>query len=355
MQADQNFEVIILGYDKRRIAGGVITVTDVLLENLPNVRLHPVKHCYQPAMLDAWLYVVSFLKFVGIVIARRKAIVAHLIVGSRGDRVRAVPILLLCALFRVPQCIQYHKNVGGLVFKLGSARDRLLDRFYRLCDLHVFISPTLRREFLEMAPGVGESSVINNALPQAWMGLQVAAMQDRDIDLVFFGRWNAEKGIDVLLGYLQNTAREIRCEIYSDHIPGNRIRNAVVKPWVREEEVRSILKRARLLVLPSYYEAYPTVILEALACGTPFVASNVGGIPDIAAESEGGLVVEPGDSTALGKAIETVLNDPADWSRRSRLGWEWVNRTCNVGRVVSLWRETYAALAEPHRTKEEVL
>jgi glycosyltransferase involved in cell wall biosynthesis len=344
MQRDKNYEVIILGYDKRHIAGGVVAVTDVLLENLPNVRLHPLKHCYQPASRDAWLYVVSLLKFVGIVLRRRKSIVAHGIVGSRGDRVRTVPILLLCALFRVPLCIQYHKNVGGLVFKLGSARDRFLDRFYRFCDLHVFISAALRKEFLQMAPGIGNSSVINNALPEAWMGMPIAPTQDRDIDLVFFGRWNAEKGIDVLLAYLETTTREIRCEIYSDHVPDTKIKNAVVKPWVPEEQVRSILKRARLLVLPSYYEAYPTVILEALACGTPFVASNIGGIPDIAGESDGGLVVEPGNPAALGAAIETLLTDAADWSRRSRLGWEWVNKTCTTERVVSLWRDAYASI-----------
>ena len=342
-------EVIILGYDRQRIAGGVVAVTDILLDHLPNVRLHPLKHCYEPASLDAWLYVVSFFKFTGIVIRRRKSIVAHSIVGSRGDRIRVVPVLLLCALFRVPLCIQYHKNVGGLVFKQGSVFDRLLDLVYRFCDLHVFISPALRKEFLLMAPGIGRSSVINNALPEAWMGLPIAPMEDRDIDLVFFGRWNAEKGIDVLLEYLKTTSREIRCEIYSDHVPDIRIKNAVVKHWLPEEEVRSVLKRARVLVLPSYYEAYPTVLLEALACGTPFVATNIGGVPDIAGESSGGLVVEPGDSRALGTAIESLLNDPADWSRRSQLGWEWVNKTCNVERVVSLWRDTYASIEDPHR------
>lgn len=349
MQGEKNTEVLILGYDKRHIAGGVVAVTDILLEQMANVRLHPLKHCYQPASRDARLYVLSVLRLVGILLVRGKGIVAHGIVGSRGDRVRTVPVLLLCALFGVPICIQYHKNVGGLVFKRGSARDRFLDRIYRLCNLHVFISPALRDEFLQMAPGIGSSRVINNALPQLWMDLPIAPLEDRDIDLVFFGRWNPEKGIDVLLAYLGATTREIRCEIYSDHVPHEKIRNAVVKPWVGEEEVRSILKRARVLVLPSYYEAYPTVILEALACGTPFVATNIGGVPDIAGESQGGLVVEPGDPVALGAAIESLLTDTTDWSRRSRLGWEWVNKTCDAARVVSLWRETYASLAERRR------
>jgi glycosyltransferase involved in cell wall biosynthesis len=344
MAAHPNSQVVILGYDKRRIAGGVVTVTDVLLENLPNTRLHPVKHCYKPASLALWLYLVSLVEFVGMLVRRRKTTLAHAIVASRGDWVRTVPILLICALFRVPVCLQYHTNIGNLVLKRGPTLNRLLNRFYRLGRLHVFLSPALRREFLQMAPGIGASKVINNALPRAWMGLAVAPLRDRDIDVVFFGRWSADKGIDVLLEYLRAAQGAIRCEIYSDHLPELGIQHTVVKPWVGEDEVRSILRRARLLVLPSFYEAYPTVILEALACGTPFVASDIGGIPDIAGESEGGVLVKPGDAQALGVAIEALLTDSAEWARRSERGWEWVNRTCNAERVVSLWRETYASI-----------
>lgn len=351
MRSDRKTEILVLGYDKKRMPGGVTVVTDILLRNLPNARLHPVKHCYIPASLDAWLYIVSLTRFFGVLVRRRKSVLAHAIVASRGDRVRAVPILFACSLFRVPLCIQYHKNVGGLIFERGSVRDRVLNRIYRMCDLHVFLSATLRNEFLEMAPKVGRTAVINNALSSSWMGLRPTPLEDRKIDLVFFGRWNAEKGIEVLLEYLQTTSSTFRCEIYSDHVPKESIRNAVVKPWASEEEVRSVLARSRLLVLPSYLEAYPTVILEALACGTPFVASNVGGIPDIAYESGGGKVVEPGSASALGTAIESLLGDSSEWSRRSRLGLEWVNRTCTIERVLSLWTDAYASIQNRYRRR----
>lgn len=346
MKIEGKADVIVLGYDSRRIAGGVTVVTDILLQNMPNARLHPIKHCYRPAALDAALYFGSLIRFIPVLIRRRHSLLVHVIVGSRGDRVRAVPVLIVCTLFRVPVCVQYHKNVPGLIFKRGSVRDRVLNQFYRLCDLHIFLSPTLRDEFLEMAPHTGRSKVINNALSKSWMNLPPNSPEDRAIDVVFFGRWNAEKGIDVLLRYLQTTSSPIRCEIYSDHVPDETIPNTIVKPWAGEEEVRSVLARSRLLVLPSYLEAYPTVLLEALACGTPFVASNIGGIPDIANESGGGVLVEPGDPTALGREIEKLLEDRSEWSRRSRLGWKWVNEKCNIERVLSLWNEAYASITD---------
>lgn len=341
-------EILVLGYDSNRIPGGVTVVTDILLKNLPNARLLPIKHCYRPAALDASLYFLSLIKFIAILARRRKSLLVHAIVASRGDRVRAIPILLACALFRVPLCIQYHKNLSGLIFKPGSLRDRGINLVYGLSDLHVFLSAALRREFLEMAPKLGETTIINNALADSWMRLNPTPLKERKIDIVFFGRWNAEKGIDVLLNYLRTTSHEIRCEIYSDHVPKEPIKNAVVKPWVTEQEVRSVLMTSRVLVLPSNLEAYPTVLLEALACGTPFVATNIGGIPDIAAESGGGILVQPSDSSALGAAIEQLLSDEAAWSLRSNSGWQWVNQTCSIKRVLPLWSEAYASI-QNHR------
>src|SRR5262249_31365645 len=65
-------------------------------------------------------------------------------------------------------------------------------------------------------------------------------------------------------------------------------------------------RAADVLVLPSFSEGVPCVLLEAAACGTPFVASHVGGIPEIAHLGEGQLV-PPGDATGLARAIDRVL------------------------------------------------
>ena len=57
-------------------------------------------------------------------------------------------------------------------------------------------------------------------------------------------------------------------------------------------------------------------MLEALACGTPVVASRVGGIPEQVSDGTG-VLVEPGDPAALAAAIESLLADP---ERRARMG-----------------------------------
>jgi glycosyltransferase involved in cell wall biosynthesis len=78
-------------------------------------------------------------------------------------------------------------------------------------------------------------------------------------------------------------------------------------PGCSFDEVATWMAAADVVTLPSYMEGCPNVILEALACGRPVVATNVGGIPEIM-NDECGQLVPPGDPGALAKALESVLN-----------------------------------------------
>jgi len=85
------------------------------------------------------------------------------------------------------------------------------------------------------------------------------------------------------------------------------------------------MNAADLLCLPSLQEGLPNVILEALACGLPVVASRTGGVPEIVVDGQTGLLVPPGDSAALAGALRTGLERP--WDRealsRSVAGFNW--------------------------------
>ena len=66
---------------------------------------------------------------------------------------------------------------------------------------------------------------------------------------------------------------------------------------------------AELLVMPSHYESFGMVALEAMACGTPVVASHVGGLVHLVKDNETGLIVPNGDPKALGEALARLLLD----------------------------------------------
>jgi len=101
-------------------------------------------------------------------------------------------------------------------------------------------------------------------------------------------------------------------------------------------EVASYMRQADLLVLPSYREGVPNVLLESFACGTPVVATRVGGIPEIVTDDVG-ILVEEKQSKALSDAILKALSTP--WSQEKILdhakNFNWQHNVDNVLRHIN--------------------
>ena len=76
------------------------------------------------------------------------------------------------------------------------------------------------------------------------------------------------------------------------------------------EDVPALLKAADVFVLPSLYEGLPVSVLEAMAAGTPVVATAVGGTDEAVVDGESGILVPPRDPEALANAIREVLSNP---------------------------------------------
>ncbi len=87
-----------------------------------------------------------------------------------------------------------------------------------------------------------------------------------------------------------------------------------------ESLLAAAMAEAEALVLPSEYEAFGLVLLEALAQGTPVIASRVGGIPEFIEPERSGLLVPPGDAAALAASMERIRSDPAQARRWGRYG-----------------------------------
>lgn len=87
------------------------------------------------------------------------------------------------------------------------------------------------------------------------------------------------------------------------------------------DQVIERYRHAHVMVAPSVpssdgrREGIPTVIMEAMAAGTPVVASDLSGIPELVIHGESGLLVEPGDSIAIADAIERLLTDDEEATR----------------------------------------
>jgi colanic acid/amylovoran biosynthesis glycosyltransferase len=105
-------------------------------------------------------------------------------------------------------------------------------------------------------------------------------------------------------------------------------------------EVAERLRRSAVFCLPSFAEGLPVAMMEAMAMGTPVVATHVNGIPELAVNGRSALTVAPGDAQALAGALETVLADAAGARCRAdearRLVEVHHEQSRNVGQLIDL-------------------
>jgi glycosyltransferase involved in cell wall biosynthesis len=94
---------------------------------------------------------------------------------------------------------------------------------------------------------------------------------------------------------------------------GDRI---TITGWIAAAQVREHLLSCRALVVASFMEALPVVIMEALALRRPVVTTAVAGIPELVREGESGWLVEPGSASRIASAMEECVRTPIDLLRR---------------------------------------
>lgn len=171
------------------------------------------------------------------------------------------------------------------------------------------------------------------------------------------------KGVDVLIdavpAILAQVARA-RVLVAGDgserEALAQRVRERGLSRCVRllgyRRDVPRVLAASDLFVLPSHQDAFPTVLLEAMAAGLPVVASAVGGVVEIVSPDETGTLVPPGDSRALGAAIVALAKAP---QTRRRMGDEARRRAARLFSIEAwcarLLRAYDAALAHS-RTRD---
>jgi glycosyltransferase involved in cell wall biosynthesis len=113
-----------------------------------------------------------------------------------------------------------------------------------------------------------------------------------------------------------------------------------------ERLLAAAFREARLFVLPSEYEAFGLVLLEALAQGTPAVASRVGGIPEFLEDGKAGRLVPPKDPAALAETLLALWDDEALRVKFGAYGREFVVPRYSWGQVVQELERIYRDVSD---------
>ena len=183
--------------------------------------------------------------------------------------------------------------------------------------------------------------------------------------LLYFGRLEWEKGVQDLLAALpriralhpgttvavagNGTHRDWLVEQAAEHGVPDAARFVGHLP---DAELAALLAAADAVVLPSRYEPFGIVALEAAAGGAPLVASTAGGLGEIVHDGQTGLAFAPGDVDGLTAAVDAVLHDPAAAARRAEAAKARLSSDFNWDRIAA---DTAVVYAAARRTDHEPL
>lgn len=230
---------------------------------------------------------------------------------------------------------------GALRRALRAVFDPTLGQFaVRRADVVIGVSSSEMREMEKHLSVRSESvRIIPNGFhpdgfrpPPSRMEFREKLGVDADAPVVLFaGRLASNKGLQHLVPAFARVAQaHPRAQLVlagEDQGWGARLRDEAARLGVAERvrftghlsahDYRAALACADAFVLPSEWEAFGIVLLEAMACGVPCVATRVGGAPDVIVEGETGLLVPYADVPALAEALARLL---ADDTLRARMG-----------------------------------
>ncbi len=260
---------------------------------------------------------------------RGQVSVLHVNVAERGSVARKGVLAGVARLCGVPVVLHLHAaQIVAFHDALPWAGRWLVRRMFRTAALCVVLGEPWRRWVGSLGVPDERIRVLRNGVPRlsGWR----ARAQGAPFRLLFLGNLFERKGIADLLVALAHPGIPA-CTLlvagggdvgrYSARAEalglGGRVRFA---GWVDQAGAAACLAEADALVLPSYDEGLPLVILEALSLGVPVVTTPVGAIPEVLADGDTALLVPPGDVAALAAALRRLAGDPALAARLSERG-----------------------------------
>ncbi|MBM4249769.1 MAG: glycogen synthase [Euryarchaeota archaeon] len=197
------------------------------------------------------------------------------------------------------------------------------------CDRVIAVSDGMRRDIARCYPiPPSRISVVHNGIDPAVYrrredGGVLGRLGVRKPYVLFVGRLTRQKGVFDLLGASKEflpgtqlvlaTGRPDEPKILEDL--GRAVKGRRDVLWLNtmlgQRETIALYSGASVAVTPSVYEPFGIVVVEAMACGAPVVASAVGGIREIVRSGLSGLLVPPADPPALAEAVNRLLADRA--------------------------------------------
>lgn len=335
----------MVGMHLSKTRGGITTLTAAILgSELQNdyrfnyIASQAEDHSKPRKML---LAMSAFARFAVRILLDRPSL-AYVHIGSNVSLYRESAFILLAKVFRTRVLAHFHAGDLDQYYLKQNALGRAFIRWaLGRSDRIIAVSDASARSLRELNDSL-KISVVANAIDTSLFGARSPRLHDDKIVRLLFvgaaGKLKGERDLVKALGLLRaRDDLELRVSFIGHgtedltHLCDEEGIAGMVEhlgPVSMSKRIKCF-EDAGIFVLPTYAEAMPISVIEAMAAGLGVITTPVGGIPELVSDGEDGLLFQPGDVSVLAERIITLASDPEARERfgaraqtKARLHWD---------------------------------
>jgi len=315
-------EIVMLG-DSLEHHGGIVTVERLILQNISNnVKIQHITTREDGSAIYKLSVFAKGLFALLLRLLTKKTDVVHIHMADWGSVFRKAVITIISLVFRKPVLIHAHGPEFHLTFNsLPKWVQKFLSLIFSRCQGFIVLSNSWK-DFYVPNLDLETERVFVLPNPVSMPDKIPDRLDTSKVRLVFSGRIGQRKGAFDLIKAFANLPAELkeRAELIFagdgeieqglDLVKNlNLAGHVTFVGWLSSDKRDELLANSHIFLLPSYNEALPMALLEAMAWGLPVITSPVGGIPEIVTSHQNGLLVTPGDIQQLTEAIKSLIEN----------------------------------------------
>nr|WP_314900873.1 glycosyltransferase family 4 protein [uncultured Deefgea sp.] len=272
-------------------------------------------HSGSGKLLDLFLFIRGFIILFFTLVTKADVIV-HAHMSMNGSFWRKAIYLWLSKLFGAKFIIHLHGSEFKVFFSRSNSRvKKIIAAVFEKADAVIVLSESWA-DFISSIAVKSNVVVVNN-----YVDVQRATVTRKSGNILFLGAFISRKGIyDLLVAFSKINTQALyqlhlcgggENELVTEKVKQLGLEKSVINHgWIGAAQKSMLLAECSTLILPSYNEGLPMVVIEAMGSDIPLITTPVGGIPDVVEHEVSGLLVTPGNVDEIAAALTRVLTEP---------------------------------------------
>jgi glycosyltransferase involved in cell wall biosynthesis len=304
-------KVLLVGPDYKNHRGGMGALIAVHKNQYEVFNFIPSFKCFNNKFLKSLYFAGQLLRIIFFLSRNKEIQLVHLHSAKRGSLYRKLVVACIAKMAFHKKVINHiHTGHFQNFYETSNWLEKKAIRFFlKLNDATITVSDYWRTYFITSF-NLKNVYKINNMVEFA--EVRPAKTNQGPVCMLFLGLITRNKGIFDLLMVLSDKKELLKNKVklvvggygqvdeLNAIIQKNDLDELVeYKGWVTGQEKEKLFQHADVFILPSYFEGVPISILEAMRFGKPIISTLVGGISEIVEPGINGLLIQPGDHTAL--------------------------------------------------------